>query len=130
MLDTNIVIYLRQGKHPKVSARFQHMTLGSAVMSIITSGELYFGVAKSDRPKEAREAVDLLLDRIPPLTMELDVARRYAALRFELEARGQGIGSNDLWIAAHALSAKLILVTNNEREFRRVPGLKIENWAG
>jgi tRNA(fMet)-specific endonuclease VapC len=91
MLDTNIVIYLRQGKHPKVSARFQHMTLGSTVMSIITSGELYFGVAKSERPKEAREAVDLLLDRIPPLTMELDVARRYAALRFELAATTFGL---------------------------------------
>ena len=129
MLDTNIVIYLRQGEHPKVNARFQHMTLGSTVMSIITSGELYFGVAKSERPKEALKAVDLLLDRIPPLTMELDVAHRYAVLRLELEPRGQGIGSNDLWIAAHALSAKLILVTNNEREFRRVPGLKIENWA-
>lgn len=129
MLDTNIVVYLRQGRHPKVLARFQHLMFGSTVMSIITSGELYFGVAKSERPKESLEAVERLIERIPPVTMELDVAQRYADLRMELQSRGRMIGSNDLWIAAHALSTKLILVTNNEREFRRVPGLKIENWA-
>ncbi|HEY3990454.1 MAG TPA: type II toxin-antitoxin system VapC family toxin [Acidobacteriaceae bacterium] len=129
MLDTNIVIYLRQGRHPKVAAHFQRLTLGSTVMSIITSGELYFGVEKSERPKESLAAVERLLERIPPLPMELEVARQYARLRMNLQSRGQSIGSNDLWIAAHALSTKLILVTNNEREFRRVPGLKIENWA-
>jgi tRNA(fMet)-specific endonuclease VapC len=61
--------------------------------------------------------------------MEIEVAHRYAGLRWELERRGERIGGNDLWIAAHALSAKLTLVTNNERQFRRVPGLKVENWA-
>ncbi len=129
MLDTNIVVYLRQGRHPRVQARFQQLMFGSTVMSIITSGELYFGVAKSERPRESLEAVRQLMERIPPVTMELDVAQRYAALRMELQSRGTMIGSNDLWIAAHALSAKLILVTNNEREFHRVPGLKIENWT-
>jgi tRNA(fMet)-specific endonuclease VapC len=129
MLDTNIVVYLRQRRHPKVLARFQQLMFGSTVMSIITSGELYFGVAKSERPKESLEAVERLIERIPPLTMELDVAQRYATLRMELQSRGNMIGSNDLWIAAHALSAKLILVTNNERKFRRVPGLKTENWV-
>ena len=128
MLDTNIVVYLRQGRYPKVSARFAKLGRGSTVMSIVTCGELYFGASKSQRPREAVAALELLLDRIPPVTMELEVAQRYAGLRWELESRGE-IGGNDLWIAAHALSAKLILVTNNEREFRRVPGLKVENWA-
>jgi tRNA(fMet)-specific endonuclease VapC len=129
MLDTNIVVYLRQGRHPKASARFAQLARGSTVMSIITSGELYFGATKSQRPKEAVAALELLLDRIPAVSMEPEVAQRYAALRWELERRGETIGGNDLWIAAHALSAKLTLVTNNEREFRRVPGLKLENWA-
>jgi tRNA(fMet)-specific endonuclease VapC len=61
--------------------------------------------------------------------MDIEVARIHGELRAELETRGQRIGNNDLWIAAHALSAKLTLVTNNEHEFRRVPGLKIENWT-
>jgi tRNA(fMet)-specific endonuclease VapC len=97
-------------------------------MSIISYGELYFG-AKKGRRRHAMEILELLLVGVPPLMMDAEVARRYGDLRAELEARGQSIGGNDLWIAAHALSAKLILVTNNEREFGRVPGLKIENWA-
>ena len=75
------------------------------------------------------EILEVVVAGVPPLMMDAEVARHYGDLRAELEARGETIGGNDLWIAAHALSTKLILVTNNEREFRRVPGLKIENWA-
>lgn len=126
MLDTDTVIYLRDGLIPR--AYLERLSPGSLVMSIISYGELYFG-AKKGRRRHAREILELLVVGVPPLMMDVEVARRYGDLRAELEGRGQSIGGNDLWIAAHALSAKLILVTNNEREFRRVPGLKIENWA-
>jgi tRNA(fMet)-specific endonuclease VapC len=126
MLDTDTAIYLRDGQLPR--DYLERLPPGSLVMSIVSYGELYFG-AKKGRRKHPMELLELVIGGVPPLAMDVDVARTYGELRAELEARGQRIGNNDLWIAAHALSAKLILVTNNEREFRRVPGLKIENWA-
>lgn len=126
MLDTDTVIYLRDGQIPR--AYLERLSPGSLVMSIVSYGELYFG-AKNGRRKHAMEILEFLVGGVPPLAMDIEVASTYGDLRADLEARGQRIGNNDLWIAAHALSAKLILVTNNEREFRRIPGLKIENWA-
>lgn len=126
MLDTDTVIYLRDGLIPR--ARLERFSPGTLVMSIISYGELYFG-AKKGRRRHAMAILELVAAGVPPLMMDAEVARRYGDVRAELEARGQSIGGNDLWIAAHALSTKLILVTNNVREFRRVPGLKIENWA-
>jgi tRNA(fMet)-specific endonuclease VapC len=126
MLDTDTVIYLRDGRIPR--AYLERFSPGSLVMSIVSYGELYFG-AKKGRRKGAMEILELVIGGVPPLAMDIGAARTYGELRADLEARGQRIGNNDLWIAAHALSAKLILVTNNEREFRRIPGLKIENWT-
>lgn len=126
MLDTDTVIYLRDGLVPRT--RLERLSQGSVVMSIISYGELYFGAKKGKR-RQAMEILEHIAAGVPPLMMDAEVARRYGDLRAELEARGQSIGGNDLWIAAHALSTRVILVTNNEREFRRVPGLKIENWA-
>jgi tRNA(fMet)-specific endonuclease VapC len=126
MLDTDTAIYLRDGRIPRTY--LERLSPGSLVMSIISYGELYFGAKKGKR-RNAMEILELLVAGVPPLMMDAEVARRYGDLRAELELRGQSIGGNDLWIAAHALSTKLILVTNNEREFRRVKGLKIENWV-
>ena len=125
MLDTNTVIYLRDGRIPRT--RMVRSLPGSLVMSIVTYGELHYGAKKSKR-KHALGLLELIIAGIPTLPMGEAAAEVYGDLRAELEARGQTIGSNDTWIAAHALSTKLILVTNNEREFRRVKGLKIENW--
>ena len=126
MLDTDTVIYLRDGCIPR--ARLERLSPGSLVMSIVSYGELYFG-ARKGRRRHAMEILEVVVAGVPPLMMDAEVGRCYGDLRAQLEARGQTIGGNDLWIAAHALSTKLILVTNYEREFRRVPGLKIENWA-
>ncbi len=98
-------------------------------MSVVTYGELRLGAEKSPDRDRAIRSVDNLLKLLPVESIAWETARDYAAIRSHLERRGEIIGSNDLWIAAHARSTGLTLVTNNEREFRRVPGLKVENWA-
>src|SRR5687768_3844946 len=102
---------------------------GQAAASVITYGELAFGAEKSQRREQAMNSLGELLTLLPLLPLPEKAGMRYGAIRATLEKRGEVISSNDLWIAAHALTAGLILVTNSESEFRRVPGLNIENWA-
>jgi tRNA(fMet)-specific endonuclease VapC len=130
LLDTNICIYIRQKRPDQVLRRFQKLRPGEAVLSIITYGELLYGAAKSAQPREALERLRELVYLLPALSLPETAAEVYGRIRAELESKGQMIGNNDLWIAAHAVAAGLTLVTNNEKEFRRVPGLKIQNWAG
>lgn len=128
LLDTNIFIYVRRRRPPQVMARFDKLRVGEAALSVITYGELILGAEKSvDRTKQMAE-LDGLTVLIPVLPLPPDAARIYGAIRATLQARGEMIGSNDFWIAAHTMALDLTLVTNNEREFRRVRGLKIENW--
>lgn len=128
LLDTNICIYVRQNR-PAVLNRFRSLARGQAAISVITYGELAFGAEKSLRREAALKSLRELLTLLPILPLPAPSGARYGAIRAALERRGEIIGADDLWIAAHALAAGLILVTNNEREFRRVPGLKLENWA-
>jgi tRNA(fMet)-specific endonuclease VapC len=109
--------------------RFERLEPGEVGMSIITFGELAYGAAKSSEPERALSVLERLIERVPVLALPGSAGRTYGEQRAVLEIRGIVIGSNDLWIAAHALASDLILVTNNEREFRRVNELKIENWA-
>jgi tRNA(fMet)-specific endonuclease VapC len=129
LLDTNICIYIRQKRPDEVLRRFQKLRPGEAVLSVITYGELLYGAAKSEQRREALERLRELIHLLPALSLPEPAAEAYGRIRAELESKGQMIGNNDLWIAAHAVSAGLTLVTNNEREFRRVAGLKIQNWA-
>jgi len=129
LLDTNICIYIRQNRAPDVLKRFQKLRPGEAVLSVITFGELLYGVAKSARRIEALARLEELTRLLPVLPLDEAVADTYGAIRADLESRGEQIGNNDLWIAAHSLSASLVLVTNNQREFSRVKGLKVQNWA-
>jgi tRNA(fMet)-specific endonuclease VapC len=129
LLDTNILIYIRRNRPPGVFARFQKLSYGEAVLSVITFGELSYGAAKSVRRSEAIAQLEELRRAIPIAMLPETAAEMYGAIRADLEDRGQQIGNNDLWIAAHALAADLTLITNNEREFSRVKGLKIQNWA-
>ena len=99
-------------------------------MSAITYGELCFGAEKSSKPKETRHILEQLISLIPVLPLDESVSIHYGKIRHNLQANGKLIGNNDLWIAAHALASKLILVTNNVAEFERVPGLRVENWVG
>jgi tRNA(fMet)-specific endonuclease VapC len=129
LLDTNICIYIRQHKPDRVLRRFQALREGEAVLSVITFGELLYGAAKSTQRTAALERLGELTALLPVLAMPPGAGEAYGTIRAELERAGQTIGNNDLWIAAHARAEGLTLVTNNEREFRRVRGLKVQNWA-
>jgi tRNA(fMet)-specific endonuclease VapC len=100
-----------------------------SALSVVAYAELAFGEVVSARREEAAAYLAALLETLQVLPLPLDAARRYAEIRAELQRAGRPIGSNDLWVAAHALAEDLTLVTNNEREFRRVPGLRVENWG-
>lgn len=129
LLDTNICIYVKNHRPPEVLARFSKLPPGKVAMSAITYGELCFGAEKSSKPKETRKILEHLIALIPVLPLDATASLHYGNIRQSLQASGKSIGNNDLWIAAHALAGKLILVTNNVAEFKRVPGLKLENWV-
>ncbi len=129
LLDTDICIYIQRQKPLQVLARLEALEPGEAVVSVITWGELMYGAGKSSQTSRVLKVLDEFGAIIPVLPMLEHAGRNYGQLCANLESLGQPIGNNDLWIAAHALTAGLTLVTNNEREFRRVPGLLIENWS-
>ena len=128
LLDTNICIYIRRQRPPEVLARFQRLLPGEAVISVITYGELRYGAEKSQFREQAAAQLSELASLLPVMELPVQAGDTYGAIRATLETKGEMIGNNDLWIAAHARTAGLTLVTNNEREFRRIQGLKIQNW--
>lgn len=129
LLDTNICIYIARKKPERVLRHFDKLSLGEAAISVITYGELIFGATKSSRREASLETLREFVRLIPPLPLPETAGEVYGFIRADLESRGEPISAIDLWIAAHALAAKLTLVTNNEKEFRRVRGLKIQNWS-
>ena len=129
LLDTNICIYIRRRRPPAVLARFRQLQPGEAVLSVITYGELVYGVGRSQFREQARGQLAELVSLLPVIGLPMRAGDFYGSIRATLAAEGDMIGNNDLWIAAHAKAAGLILVTNNEREFRRIAGLEIQNWA-
>jgi tRNA(fMet)-specific endonuclease VapC len=129
LLDTNICIYIVKNRPEEVLERFKQLHPGEVGMSAITFGELSYGACKSRYRAEALNILYDLTSLIPVVVIGADVGERYGEIRSELEKSGRVIGNNDLWIAAHALALGVPLVTNNEREFVRVPGLAVQNWA-
>ncbi len=129
LLDTNILIYIANRRPPEVQARFARLLAGDMAMSVVTYLELIYGAQNSQRPRESLARIEQLENLIPILPFEKEVAMHYARLRVDLKQKGTPIGALDMLIAAHALSLGLTLVTNNTREFRRVQGLRVENWA-
>jgi len=129
LLDTNICIYIRQKKSPVVMRHFDKLKPGEAGISVITYGELIYGAEKSSHRSDALRRLQELVTVLPALLIPEAAANIYGKLRSDLEARGEVIGNNDLWIAAHAITAQAILVTNDENEFRRVRGLRLQNWT-
>lgn len=129
LLDTNICIYIRQKRPASVLARFEKLKAGEAALSVITYGELMYGAAKSQQKEIARGRLADLVSLLPVLELPDSAGEQYGEIRSHLEKKGEIIGGNDLWIAAHARALGLVLVTNNESEFKRVPGLKVQNWV-
>lgn len=129
MFDTDICIYTIKRKPSSVVNRLSQLEPGELVMSAITFAELVNGAKRSKYVEENMARLNDLSELIDVRPFDRLAALSYGNVRSSLEERGEVIGGNDLLIAAHALSLDWTLVTNNEREFRRVEGLKVENWV-
>ena len=129
MLDTNICIYLIKQQPPSIIERFLAHPVGDIGISSITVAELAYGVSKSRQSSKNRHALEQFLAPLQVAGFDQATAWSYGRLRGQLEAKGTPIGSMDMLIAAHALSLEVRLVSNNVREFQRVPGLRLENWV-
>lgn len=128
LLDTNIVIYVIKRRPIEVLGTFNTHAARMAI-SVVTLAELLHGAEKSSQPAANLTVVEDFCSRLDILPYTEKAAQHYGSIRSTLERIGQPIGVNDLHIAAHARSEGLILVTNNEKEFSRVPALQIENWV-
>ena len=129
LLDTNIISDLIRNPQGRAARRIGKIGENNVCTSIIVAAELRYGCAKSGSLK-LRKAVEDLLGEIDVLPFETPADSDYGAIRASLEAAGRPIGGNDLLIAAHARALGATIVTANRQEFRRVRGLKVENWLG
>ena len=129
LLDTNICIYIAKHNPPAVREHFARHAANEFAMSVITLGELRFGAEKSQSRERAMATIQQLEGLIPSRALPEAAGEHYGQIRAVLQRGGVIIGNNDLWLAAHARAEGWILVTNNTREFSRVPGLQLENWA-
>ncbi len=128
LLDTNICIYLIKQNPPNVVKKFSQHDITEIGISTITIAELEFGVFKSKYQNQNKEALEKFLLFFDVIPFDKISAQVYGYLRCELEKRGTPIGAMDMLIAAQALDKGLVVVTNNSKEFSKVPNLKIENW--
>lgn len=128
LLDTSICIYIIKKKPEVVLKRFLKMKPDSVAVSSITVSELYYGIAKSSKPNENTIALEQFILPLTVLDFNKEDSMFYGKLRAKLERKGKIVGAMDMLIAAQALSRDLILVTNNEREFKKIDDLSIENW--
>ena len=128
MLDTNILIYTVKNRPQQVRQAFiRHQ--GQMCISAVSLGELVFGAERSAHPERNLADIEGLAARLEVAPFDAVAATHFGQLRAELYSLGKPIGPYDMMIAGHARSTGLILVTNNEREFERVPGLRVENWV-
>jgi tRNA(fMet)-specific endonuclease VapC len=129
MLDTNICIHAIERNIPRVLRRLERTPPEDLAISSIVAAELWVGVMKSRARQRNTDALDQFLSLVDVLGWPVEAARVYGEIRAGLEAIGRPIGAMDMLIAAHALHERATLVTRNVKEFARVEGLKIEDWA-
>jgi tRNA(fMet)-specific endonuclease VapC len=129
MLDTDTCSYIMKRSNDAVLKRLQQVPVGDVCISVITKSELLFGVELSPRRQQNEVALNAFLRYVEVLDFPDEASLHYAKIRADLKTLGTMIGANDLFIAAHARSLGLMLVTNNTREFGRVRDLAIENWT-
>jgi len=129
MLETDTCSYIMKRSHPLVLKRLQSVPVSDVCMSVVTKAELLYGVEVSPRRAQDAAALAAFLPYVEALDLTDNAAIHYAEIRADLKKRGEMIGANDLFIAAHARAMGLMLVTNNVAEFERVHGLSLENWT-
>jgi len=128
MLDTNICIYVIQNRPAELRERFDQLA-DELCISTITLGELLFGAQKSARRRQNLEAIEQFAARLEVLPFSAKAAAHFGQIRAELARSGTPCGAYDMLIGAHARSEGMVLVTNNVREFERMPGLQLDNWV-
>ena len=127
MLDTNVVSALIRHPGGPLAARVAALPRASYAISVIVAGELRYGAARRNSTRLSKQ-VEAVLEAVDVRPLAEPADRLYGEIRSEMERAGQPIGRNDLWIAAHARALVATLITGNVREFRRVPGLAVEDW--
>jgi len=128
LIDTNISIYIMNQRDQSLIQRFKKIPVGEICISSITLSELSYGVYKSSSVTKNKQRLKEFLMLFQILSFNNKSAEIYGQIRSQLEKKGQTIGSFDMLIASHAISEDLVLVTNNDKEFKRIKNLKIENW--
>ena len=128
MLDTDICSYIIRLRPQSVLEKFKQVNASDICISVVTQAELLYGVERSSSQKINHEIVESFINRLVILDWDSNAAKHYAYLRASMEAKGKNIGNLDMMIAAHALSIGATVVTNNQRHFDMVDGLKVENW--
>jgi len=129
LIDTNICIYIMNKRPKEIIKKFKKFQPGEIGISTITVSELQYGISKSSHKKENQLRLAKFLIPLEIINYDEEAAVAYGDIRFELEKRGRPIGPLDQLIAAQATSRGLILVTNNDKEFKRIKKLRIENWV-
>ncbi len=129
LLDTNTCIYIIKRRPQNVIERFNSLQVGDVAISSITLAELSYGVEKSQYSQKNRAALEEFILPLELVFFDKEATNYYGKIRAFLEKQGTVIGPLDIMIAAHALSLETVLVTNNTKEFARVPHLKLENWV-
>ena len=128
MLDTDTCAFVMRGPSENLRGKLLATPIDEQAISVITLAELLFGIKLSSQAKRNRPALDAFVKHLTVMEWPEEAAEHYAEIRAHLHKSGQMIGANDLLIASHARCVGAVVVTNNEREFRRVPGLKVDNW--
>lgn len=129
LLDTDTCSYIMKRSHPRLLQKLRSVGVDCVGVSVVTEAELLYGLKLSSKPKLADAAFDAFIKHVRVFDWDREAAHHYAEIRAYLQKRGEMIGANDLMIAAHGRSLGATIVTNNEREFRRVRSLKVENWS-
>ena len=129
LLDTNICIYIIKQKPPQVLSKFKATKPGDIAVSSITVAELEYGVHKSAHRIKNKQALEKFLLPLVIANYDYHAAMHYGKIRADLEKKGTPIGALDNLIAAHAMSLGIPVITNNEKEFSRIEGLRVINWA-
>lgn len=128
LLDSDVFSLMVKGRDEALNQRMETLAKGDATLSVITTGEFFYGVAHAPVSALREKRAQRLIDFFGVLPTGEEVSAAYGQIRADLRAKGTPIGPNDLWLAAQAKAHGLVMVTRNGREFKRVTGLKVESW--